>query len=156
MRRILEIVASVAVIVLILLPVLFYPQLPQQIPIHFDAAGRPDAYGDRSLIWWLPAIGTVLYAGLSLLGRLPPAARPPRQASGRAAAIRYHDGKHLLQYLKAITLLLFAYLTAAKISIALRWSIGLGTAFTGFCLLAVGGLLAYYSSRWIRAGQRTE
>ena len=27
-----------------------YPQMPNEVPIHFDAAGQPDAYGDKMVV----------------------------------------------------------------------------------------------------------
>lgn len=30
-----------------------YPSLPERFPTHFDAAGRPDAWAERSLLSWL-------------------------------------------------------------------------------------------------------
>jgi hypothetical protein len=44
-----------------------YPDLPDQVPIHFNLTGRPDQWGSRSLIWLLPVLGVVLYASLSAL-----------------------------------------------------------------------------------------
>jgi uncharacterized membrane protein len=39
-----------------------WPKLPARVPIHFDAAGRPDGWVERSAWWWfaLPALATVL------------------------------------------------------------------------------------------------
>lgn len=43
-----------------------YPRLPARIPIHFDFAGRPDAWESRSIVSWflLPAIAVGLAAFL--------------------------------------------------------------------------------------------
>lgn len=46
-----------------------WPELPPRIPMHFDAAGRPDGWVATSAWVWfsLPALGTVLGFGLGLL-----------------------------------------------------------------------------------------
>ena len=34
-----------------------YPELPERIPIHFNAAGEVDGWGKKGMIWTLPLIG---------------------------------------------------------------------------------------------------
>lgn len=48
-----------------------YPTLPERIPRHFDLAGRPDAWGDRSPAAWfaLPVIATATALMLELATR---------------------------------------------------------------------------------------
>jgi Protein of unknown function (DUF1648) len=43
-------------------------QLPATVPHHFDLMGRPDSYGNKRGLWTLPALSTVMYVGLTLLG----------------------------------------------------------------------------------------
>jgi uncharacterized membrane protein len=44
-----------------------WPELPERIPIHFDAAGRPDGWAGKSAWWWfaLPALATAIGALLA-------------------------------------------------------------------------------------------
>ena len=46
-----------------------WPTLPAKFPIHFDFAGRPDSFVDKSLVAWflLPVFATVMNVGFSLL-----------------------------------------------------------------------------------------
>jgi uncharacterized membrane protein len=48
-----------------------YPRLPERIPTHFDLAGRPDAWEDRSPASWfmLPVLALALAGGLLLVSR---------------------------------------------------------------------------------------
>lgn len=60
-----------------------YENLPHRIPIHFNLLGRPDGWGGRWMIWFLPFLSLVLsalwlfaFAGLrgarvTTAGRLP-------------------------------------------------------------------------------------
>ena len=46
------------------------PSLPERYPIHFNAAGKPDGWSTNRAAWFLlPAIATVLLAGLFALSR---------------------------------------------------------------------------------------
>jgi uncharacterized membrane protein len=46
-----------------------WPTLPAKFPIHFDFAGRPDSFVDKSVVAWflLPVFASVMNVGLSLL-----------------------------------------------------------------------------------------
>lgn len=46
-----------------------WPELPERIPMHYDLAGNPDRWADRSLLGWfgVPLLGTVLGVLLGLL-----------------------------------------------------------------------------------------
>lgn len=48
---------------------LVYESLPERIPIHFNSAGKADGYGNKSNLYELPRVATILYfllTGLSL------------------------------------------------------------------------------------------
>ena len=46
-----------------------WPTLPAKFPMHFDFAGRPDSFVDKSVVAWflLPVFASVMNVGLSLL-----------------------------------------------------------------------------------------
>ncbi|MEO0341210.1 MAG: DUF1648 domain-containing protein, partial [Bacteroidota bacterium] len=52
--RLLEFIALVSLAALVLLPILYFEQLPEKIPSHFGPGGLPDGYSDKSIIWLLP------------------------------------------------------------------------------------------------------
>lgn len=60
---------------------LLYPGLPERVPVHFGADGRPDGWGDRNSIFLGPLIlGVVslfVYFLLTNLGRIDPKRRTP-------------------------------------------------------------------------------
>ena len=46
-------------------------KLPEIIPIHFDASGRPDNYANKWTLFLLPVIATIVFAGLTYLNKYP-------------------------------------------------------------------------------------
>ncbi len=39
-----------------------YMQIPESVPIHFNGAGKPDAWGPKAMLWILPVImGLVIF-----------------------------------------------------------------------------------------------
>jgi uncharacterized membrane protein len=53
------------VIVLWSYTILNFRKLPEIIPIHFDLEGKPDNYGAKYFIFFLPIIGSLIYFFLS-------------------------------------------------------------------------------------------
>lgn len=60
-----------AVVLLVALPLWYYPQLPASIPFHFNISGNPDSWGSKNLIFLLPAIAIGLFFVIRYLMRFP-------------------------------------------------------------------------------------
>jgi uncharacterized membrane protein len=60
--RPLSILPVSALILLWVVSMWLWPGLPEQIPLHFDGAGRPDRMGERSALHWflLPGVATLM------------------------------------------------------------------------------------------------
>lgn len=50
----------------------FYPGLPERIPMHWNAAGEIDGYGERATIFTMPAAMAAILALLTVLPRFDP------------------------------------------------------------------------------------
>lgn len=63
-------VNKIAVLFLVLMmafTAFHYGELPAEIPIHYNAAGVPDGYGEKQDVWALPVIAIALFGGLLTL-----------------------------------------------------------------------------------------
>ena len=60
----------VALVALLGLLMARFPALPRLLPLHFDAAGDPDRLGPRSQIFFVPAIGGIVFLVNGILGGL--------------------------------------------------------------------------------------
>ncbi len=58
---VLDLISVTLLILLITYAVISYSELPDTIPSHFNAKGEVDGYSEKSMIWSLPAISTVLF-----------------------------------------------------------------------------------------------
>lgn len=127
--KLLEIIGISGIIVLIVLPASFYHSLPDEIPTHFGFTGKPDDFGGKAAIWILPTIGLVMYAGLAFLNyfivrkEIASKFNPGVEAKQKQSVFR------LLQYVKAVLALSFAYIAFATIQNALGLWEGLGKWF---------------------------
>ena len=70
-QRILGILAPTVLLGSIVFVLIRWPQLPAQIPIHFNARGEIDGYGGRGTLLIMPIIGLVMDGSLALAARFP-------------------------------------------------------------------------------------
>ena len=68
MTRLLRILVVIALLGPWVAAAVAWPELPERFPIHFDLAGRPDGWADRSAFAWfaLPALSSALGALVGL------------------------------------------------------------------------------------------
>lgn len=115
--------ASVLCLVLLWGITLFsFLTLPGIIPTHFNASGEPDAQGSKYVLWILPAIGTLIYLGITQLNKYPHIFNYAVTITEQNAAEQYSIATRLLRFLKLAILLIFAcivlysYLSATGIT----------------------------------------
>ena len=121
-----EIIGIIGVVFLIVFPIYFFNDLPSQIPKHFNALGQVDSYGSRESIWLLPAIGLVLYTGMTFLNKFPFAFNYPTKVTNENAEKLYTLGTKTVRLLKIIVVLSFAFLNFKTIEIALNKTTEIG------------------------------
>ena len=99
-----------------------FSDLPEQIPMHYNASGQPDAFGPKQNIWFLPLLMVGMAAGLWALEK----------------KVATPSEKNILQWVNLATVLLFGYIQVQNFLVALGHSQGLGQWFLPFSL---GGTL---------------
>lgn len=53
MKKIHVIVCALLIVAATLATVIYYPDLPLTIPVHWSVEGTPDGYGPRGILWLL-------------------------------------------------------------------------------------------------------
>jgi len=61
--KLLEIIGWITLALQWIMTILNYSNLPDTIPIHFNASGQADDFGSKGYILTLPIIGTVIFLG---------------------------------------------------------------------------------------------
>lgn len=144
---VLEVIAGLGVMALMGLAVFYYNQLPEQIPRHYDFAGRPDALGGKMILWLLPTLGLIIYGLLTFMNRIPHLFNYPMKITAENAATQYFMATRLIRVLKAFIMLLFAYLVWRTIGIAQNEASGLGAWLLPVVVLVNLGLVFSYIYR---------
>jgi len=141
---VIELITAIFMILLIAWPFFFFQELPDVIPRHFNAAGEPDGYSQKNIIWALPAIGLILYAGMLLLNRYPYVYNYPTEITAENADKHYRIATKLIRTLNLLIATSFFYLAFATIETAMNKQDGLSDAFlTTFLLLIFATITSY-------------
>ncbi len=69
--KLLQITGGVVLLLLWVVTIVFFIQLPKVIPIHFDAAGKVNGYGKKEIIFLFPALGSALFMVFYYLSKVP-------------------------------------------------------------------------------------
>ncbi|MES2373785.1 MAG: DUF1648 domain-containing protein [Bacteroidota bacterium] len=130
----LELTGKIFLLVLWGLIAYTYFKLPATIPIHFNASGQADGYGNKATLLLLPALATLLYVGLTQLNKYPHIFNYMGNITEDNALRQYTIATRMLRFIKVAILLifslviLFVYLTINGVTK------GLGSWFLPFTL----------------------
>lgn len=142
--KIIELTAISGLVILFVLPIIYYSGLPERIPIHFGINGKPDSFSGKGMLWLLPILGLLIYAGMSWLNKYPHTFNYPQKITIANAKKQYQNATRLMRVITAITTCSFAYLTYSIIQIALGNQKGLGLYFLVLFLLLLFGSMGYF------------
>ena len=147
-----ELAAAIAILLAVLIIVHFWAVLPDRIPIHFGFSGKPDAWGDKLMIWLLPTVATIMFVTLTAVSRYPHTFNYPVRITEENARHQYLLARSFLVWLKAEICWLFAFIVRQQILVALgnaqRFSMELVLGMTVLIFGTVGVyLLKAYLAR---------
>ncbi len=135
-NQLLNLGAAIALLTAFVVLGLYYGSLPKIIPIHFNAQGLADGFGNKSTLWVVPVLALLICLGLIQLNRKLPKMKP-----------NIHKKEYLLitrinSVLSMLVGLSFSYITIRSVFIATEGSGGLGSWFLpAFCISFIVGPL---------------
>jgi uncharacterized membrane protein len=138
---VLRLLALGLLIALWILPLYFYHRLPDQVPVHFNLGGDADRWGNRTMLWLLPILGTLIYGVLGWLSTRPEQLNYLQKITPENAARQYAQGIWVLQMVRFLALTVFVFVMVNTLRIALGhppflqgngWGLAVLLAFLGF------------------------
>jgi uncharacterized membrane protein len=139
-----EFIALSFLIILFAIPLIYYNGLPDRIPVHFNASGVPDGYGNRSTLWILPVTGAFMYLLMTVTGAFPQIYNFPVKITPENAVTQYRLATRLIRILKTAIMVMFSFLSYQTIRTATGNAAGLGKAFLPVFLLITFGVIIVY------------
>jgi uncharacterized membrane protein len=95
-------ISLLTIIALWIFTIVQYFQLPDSIPIHFNIKAEIDNYGNKATIFILPAIISIVFAGLTVLNKFPHIFNYPRSITGDNAVQEYTKATRLIRIIKLV------------------------------------------------------
>jgi len=132
-----EFIGVIGIICLFALPIYYFNDLPSRLPKHFNALGQADLYGNKNIIWFLPALGLILYVGMTILNKYPHFFNYPTKLTNENAERLYKKGTKTIRFLKVIVILSFAFLNLIIIKIGLNETAEIGKLFLPIFLISI-------------------
>ena len=135
LEKLANIIGITSIVVLILYIALNWSALPDDVPIHFNAAGEVDSWGSRWLIYFIPTITIALYIFMEAMERRPHTHNYPARLTEQNAAQFYKESRQTMNLTKNIATIMFSYIGIRTVLVALEKVQGLGIAVMGTFLL---------------------
>lgn len=93
--------------------------LPERIPTHYNFAGKPDAYGSKTTLLFLPLIGAGLFILLTVVGLNPQSMNLPVKVTEENRELVYTQAIRFIHFLRLLIGILFGYLIWGTIQVGM-------------------------------------
>jgi uncharacterized membrane protein len=133
--KVMEFFSWFLLILLWLIPILSYSNLPETIPAHYSVTGDVDKWGTRMSIYVLPIVGTVLFILLTVVNRYPHIFTFPIKITHENAPRQYKVATELMRCMKSALLVVFILVVVFTIRTARGETAGLGFWFIPITLV---------------------
>lgn len=104
-------------------------RLPAVIPIHFNATGQADNYGDKMTLLILPIMATAIYFGLTQLNKYPHIFNYMTKITADNAQRQYTIATRMLRFVKVAILIIFSLIVLFTYLTTIGMTNGLGAWF---------------------------
>lgn len=143
-----EFAAYILLSVLWILFLFTYYDLPDTIPIHYNASGVPDDFGNKTTIILLPIIGTILFWLLTIINKHP-------RIFNKTTSLNRQDTKQdftyvtrLFRFYKLAIVIIFSLIVLFTYLTAIGKTKGLGVWFLPFiiCIMMIPTIFFIYKA----------
>ena len=141
--HLIEVLIVVLVITTFFLPLIYYTDMPESIPRHYDATGSPDGFWNKGFIWFLPLLSLLFVTGFKRLSKFPHRFNYSVKITSENAKEQYRHALRSLNILLVICLCSFLYILWVTIQFSLGKSSGLGSFFIFIFLGLIIGCVIY-------------
>jgi uncharacterized membrane protein len=127
--KVIEITSWALLIGIWVLAILNFSDLPETIPTHYNGAGEADGFGEKTNIFVLPVIGTILFIGMTIVNNYPHIFNYPSTITNENAYNQYSNATRMIRILKLVIVLVFGLILFNTLQNANGNTDGLGNWF---------------------------
>ena len=146
---VLEIIGLLLIVGMIVFVYTHWDQIPQQVPMHYNAMGEIDSWGSKYEILFLPAISILLYAFITAVSFFPQIWNVPVKITDENKETVYLSTKDLLIIMKVEILMSFFYINYHTVTAQ-----PLPITFLPVFLIVIFGTIIFFTRRIIRLGKK--
>jgi uncharacterized membrane protein len=150
-EKILEVVSIILIALNLYILIRYYNTLPDTIPKHFNGAGVPDAFGNKSGILFIPILVLGMYILFTVLSKFPQAYNYPMEINEENAEFQYKAARAMMIVIKAEIVGCFTYVEFRTVMVALGKAKGLGIGFLPVFLVLVFGTIIVYMVKTLKS-----
>jgi len=147
-QKTLEIIGLLLIIGMIIFVCVRYNQLPEQIPGHYNAKGEINRWGNKSEIFIVPIVSTLLYAFITIITFFPEAWNIPIKITDKNKEAVYCCVRNFIIFTKIEMLGMFFYIT-----FFMAYSKPIPASFTSIILVTLFGTITFFVIRTIQIGK---
>ncbi len=103
--------------------------MPDTIPIHFNASGRADSYGNKGTIFILPIIASIVFIGLTILNQYPHIFNYLTEITEANAVYQYSIVTRMIRFFKVLIAVLFTIIVSITFLTSIHIINGIGSWF---------------------------
>jgi hypothetical protein len=140
-----ELLALAAILLNILLEVLFWPQLPDQVSLGAVAMGNT-----KMIFLFLTIVAAVVYGGTTLLGLFPRHFNYPVPITAENAPRQYRNAANMMRSVKLVVMLGMLYAEWSFIQAGLGNAWSMSPAFIPALLIVLGITMGYFFFQMFR------
>lgn len=130
-----------------------YINLPDTIPTHYDASGQADEFGGKATILILPLVATVMFAGLTIVTRLPRVFNYQAGTTKEDAHRQHTIAAKVIRYLKFMIVVIVGVITFYIIQTSKGKAEGLEIWFLPVVIGSILILLTYFLVKLFKKSQ---
>jgi uncharacterized membrane protein len=145
--KVVELIGWLTLLAIWILTITSYSNLSDIIPIHYNAAGQIDGFGEKVNILILPLYATVFFVGLTILNMFPHIFNYPTKITQSNALTQYTNMTKMFRYLKLVIVIMFGFFAYKTI----KSSGGLGSWFLPLTM----GLIIVFTTYFIIKSYKT-
>ncbi|WP_166805776.1 DUF1648 domain-containing protein [Jeotgalibacillus sp. R-1-5s-1] len=122
---------------------LSWQELPEQVPLHFNALGEADRFGGKASVVILPILGLFMWGSMTAFERVPYLYNYLVKITEENAEKQYRIGVWMMNVTKNLSVLLFAYLIYETVMMGKQESEQLTAGILPAFLVLIFGAIAW-------------
>lgn len=146
-QKVMELLSAAFLLGMFFYLIFRWGSIPSMVPSHYGAGGEADAWNTKGVILLMPFIALILYGVLSLITFFPNVWQVKDTAAAQGNRRIYAGVRGLLTASKCVMTAIFCYITICSASLR-----PLGKYFTAISVLAVLGVILFYTVKIILSG----